>query len=58
MFIITIEIQLEERFERLEAQVYDITRNIILLIVAIERKLRPFRDDGGSNSEHISEGKS
>jgi hypothetical protein len=29
-----------------------------LLMVALARKLRPFRDDGGSNSEIRSEGKS
>jgi hypothetical protein len=29
-----------------------------LLMVALARNLRPFRDDGGSNSEIRSEGKS
>jgi hypothetical protein len=48
----------EERFEWLEAQVVDISHNMNLLMVALARKLRPFGDDGGSNSENRSEGKS
>jgi hypothetical protein len=46
------------RIERLGAQVVDISRNMNLLMEALENKLGPFRDDGGSNLENISEGKS
>jgi hypothetical protein len=42
---------IEERFERLEAQVVDINCNMNLLMAALASKLLPFRDDGGSNSE-------
>jgi hypothetical protein len=48
----------EERFERLEAQVVNISHNMNLLMAALARNLEPFGDDGGSNSEIISKGKS
>jgi len=41
---------IDERFERLEAQVTDISCNMNLLMVAIARNIGPFKDDGGSNS--------
>jgi hypothetical protein len=37
-------------------QVSDISRNMNLLMEAVERNLMPFGDDGGSNSEIGSEG--
>jgi hypothetical protein len=48
----------EEIFERLEAQVIDISRNMNLLMAALASKREPFGDDGGSNSEIKSKGKS
>jgi hypothetical protein len=48
----------EEIFERLEAQVVDISRNINLLMAALASKREPFGDDGGSNSEIKSKEKS
>ena len=48
----------EERFERLETQVTNIEINMNLLIVALEIKIEPFIDNGGSNLDIISEGKS
>jgi hypothetical protein len=47
----------EEIFEQLEAHVFNITHNMNLLVVALERNLGPFRDDGGSNAENKSEEK-
>jgi hypothetical protein len=47
----------EERFEWLEAQVVDISRNMNLLLVALASNLRLLGDDGGSNLEIGSEGK-
>jgi hypothetical protein len=58
MFITTLEIQTEERFVRLEEKVIDISRNMSLLMVALARKLGPFREVGGSNSEIGSDEKS
>jgi hypothetical protein len=43
---------------RLEEKVVDISCNMSLLIVALKRKIRPFKEVGGSNYEIISEGKS
>jgi hypothetical protein len=48
----------EERFERLETQVTNIEINMNLLIVALEIKIEPFIDNGGSNLDIISEGNS
>ena len=48
----------EERFERLKSHVIDINHNMNLLMVALPSKLGIFGDDGGSNSDIISEGKS
>jgi hypothetical protein len=48
----------EERIERLEAQVSNISNNMNLLTTSIEINLRPFEYDGGYNSEIVSEGKS
>ena len=44
-------------FDRLEAQVTNINRNMNLFMVALPRKLGPFVDDGGSNSKIILDGK-
>jgi hypothetical protein len=48
----------EEIFERLEAQVFDISRNMNVLMAFLETKLGPFKDDGGSNLKNKLEGKS
>jgi hypothetical protein len=48
----------EERFEQLEVQVFAISHNMNLLMETLASKLRPFGDDGGSNLEIESEGKS
>jgi hypothetical protein len=48
----------EERLERLKAQVSNISRNMNLLMAALTGKLGSFGDDGDSNSENKSEGKS
>jgi hypothetical protein len=40
----------EERFERLEVKVTNMSHNMNLLMVALARKLDQFGDDGGSNS--------
>jgi hypothetical protein len=48
----------EERFERLEVQFVDISRNMNLLTVALAINLKPFGGDGVSNSDIGSEGKS
>jgi hypothetical protein len=48
----------EERFERLEAQVVEICRDMNLHMVTLASKLEPFGDDAGSNSENGSKGKS
>jgi hypothetical protein len=42
---------------RLEEKVTDISHNMSLLMVALARNLRPFREVGGSNSEIRSDGK-
>jgi hypothetical protein len=49
---------IEEIFEWLEAYVSDISHNMNLLMEALERKIRPFGDDGGSNSKNKSKDKS
>jgi hypothetical protein len=41
----------DEKFERLKAQVDDISHNMNLLMEVVESKLRQFGDYGGSNSE-------
>jgi hypothetical protein len=41
----------EKRFARLEEKVIDISRNMALLMVALENKFEPFREVGGSNSD-------
>jgi hypothetical protein len=48
----------EEIFERLEAQVADINHNMNLLMEALVRNFRPFKDDGGFNSKNKLKGKS
>jgi hypothetical protein len=48
----------EEIFEQLEEQVFNISRNMNLLEVALEIKLGQLRDDGGSNLENKLEDKS
>jgi hypothetical protein len=50
--------RVEESFDRLEAQAINISHNMNLLMAALANKLRLFRDDGGSNIEIKSEGKS
>jgi hypothetical protein len=47
----------EEIFERLKVQVFNITRNMNLLMVALARNLNLFIDYGGSNLEITLEGK-
>jgi hypothetical protein len=47
----------EERFSRLEEKVDEISRNMALLMEALENKPGPFEVVGGSNSEIGSEGK-
>jgi hypothetical protein len=47
----------EERFVRLEEQVVDISRNMALLMEAVDNKFRPFREVGSSNSEVVSDEK-
>jgi hypothetical protein len=42
---------LEKRFSRLEEKVFDISRNMALLVVALANKFRPFKEVGGSNSK-------
>jgi hypothetical protein len=49
---------LVERFVRLEAQVTNINHNMNLLMVSLASNLESFGDDGGSNLEIRSEGKS
>jgi hypothetical protein len=42
--------ELEERFTKLEAQVFDISYNMVILMSSLERKFRPFGELGNSNS--------
>jgi hypothetical protein len=39
----------KEILERLEAYVVDINHNMNLLVASLACKIRPFKDDGGSN---------
>ena len=48
----------EERFERLEVQVPNISHNMNFLMVDLERNIKQLRDYGGSNLEIILVGKS
>jgi hypothetical protein len=48
---------MEERFSRLEEKVYDISRNMTLLMEYLTKKFRPFGDVCGSNSEARFHGK-
>jgi hypothetical protein len=42
---------LDNRFSKLEAQVTDISHKMMILMVALERKLGPFEEFGSSKSE-------
>jgi len=48
----------EEQLTKLEIQVVDISRNMSILMAALESKFGPFGYYGGSNSEVGSEDKS
>jgi hypothetical protein len=57
LFIITLEIQQKRDLSGWKHKLLTSSHNMNLLMVALARKLRPFGDDGGSNSEIRSEGK-
>jgi hypothetical protein len=57
MFITTLKIQQKRDLRGWKCKFPDISHNMNLLMVALASKLRPFRDDGGSNSEIRLEGK-
>jgi len=50
--------ELEERFKRLEVQVFDISHNMSILMEALENMFGPFKEFGSSNLDTSSNGKS
>ena len=46
--------ELEKRFLMFEAQVYYISHNMAILMVALENKFRPSKEFGNSNSDIVS----